>query len=278
MGSKRKSIAVTMGLFAAAVIGLAFTSSPFKGDHDAPNLETVAPENEMASDRRPIPVIKPDGTIVPTTGSTQVLSEPPPQAPSNSPLPTVWPPQGVAPTIGVNAMLAAAMADNLELILSTKSTIDAIPKPIGGDRNIAREKEKAALNALKEGAYDMAIVHFSEAIKADPSDAELRTNLGYALMSSGRFDDAKNALLDSITLNPGGGAAWVTLGLLLAKQGDLDSAAAAFIDSLAVSTPAKNAMGYFKTLSESEEESVVKMAAAKALNSPAIKGAKANAR
>lgn len=279
MGSKRDSRAVTIGIFAAAVIGLALVSSMFESDGDALSPGTVAPEIEKASDRGQNPAIKPDETIISTSGYSQVLSEPPlPQVPSNSPIPNVWPPQGFAPTIGVYAMLAAAMAGNKELILSAKAAIDAIPKPIGGDRDIAREKEKAALNALKEDAYETAIVRLHEAIKADPSDAELRMNLGYALMTSGRFDDAKNALVDSITLNSEGGAAWVALGLVLAKQGDLDSATAAFISSVAVSKPGMNAIEYFKTLSQSDEDSGVKMAAAKALESRTIKEATVIAR
>ncbi|MBE0612870.1 MAG: tetratricopeptide repeat protein [Burkholderiales bacterium] len=175
-------------------------------------------------------------------------------------------------------MLAAGMAGDRGVMLATKAAIDAIPKPAVGDHNLAREKEKSALIAFKEGSYEAAIVRLNEAKKADPSDAELRTNLGYALIAYERLDDAKNVLVESIALDPGRGAAWVALGLVLAKQGDPDSAAAAFISSVAVSEPRMNSVEYFKALSKSDEDSGVKLAAAKALESRIVKEAATIAR
>ena len=266
------------GIFAAAIIGALLSSTWFESGDDASGSVAIAPVAEKASDRDRVPAMKPEEIPPSTSGHSRVPSEPPlstqvlPQPAS----PTVWPTQGVAPPM-VIAMLAVAMTDDKEAILLTKATLDAFPKPMSGDQAVAREKNEAGMNALKEAAYETAIARLNEGIEAAPGDAELRNNLGHALMIFGRFDDAKRALIDSIALDAARGAAWVNLGLALAAQGDHDSAAAAFIASVAVSKPGESAIEYLTTLSQLNAHPGVKTAAARALESRTVRDSTAAA-
>jgi Flp pilus assembly protein TadD len=179
----------------------------------------------------------------------------------------------MAPTTGVLAVLAVAMADDKEAILSAKAAMDGFPRPLPGDQPVAREKNRAAMDALKEGSYETAIARLNEGIQADPGDAQLRRSLGHALMMSGRLDDARNALVDSVTLDSARGGAWADLGLVLARQGEQDLAAAAFMASVAVSKPEDKAIERLAGLSRSDGDRAVQKAAAKALESRTIRDA-----
>ena len=175
------------------------------------------------------------------------------------------------PTMAVLAMIAAAKRGNNAEILSAKVALDSLPKPGRGDRKSAREKNTLGLDALKINNYESAITHFSEGVAADPSDVEVKNNLGYALMIAGRLDDAKKTLIESLALDSARGAAWANLGQTLAKQGDEDSAVAAFVNTFVFSRAQIKTVEFLAKLSQSDPNQKVKSAAAKALETPLIK-------
>jgi len=175
------------------------------------------------------------------------------------------------PTMAVLAMLDAAKSENNAAILSAKVTLDSFPKPNRGDRKLARERNKLGLDALRANNYDFAISLLNEGVAADPSDVELKNNLGYALLMAVRLDDAKKALIESLVLDSARGAAWANLGQTLAKQGDEASAVAAFVNTFIFSRAQNKTIEYFTNLSQSDPDPRVKSAAAKFLETPLIK-------
>jgi tetratricopeptide (TPR) repeat protein len=249
-----------IAIFAGAIVGLLLWTTLFESRDEASVPAAARPFVEKASVPDQVPAIKPHETA---RSEPLLLLEARWQPPSA----TVWPPRETSPTIGVLAILALAIAENKGAIASAMATMDAFPKPMRGDAALAREKNEAGMSALRENSYAMAIARLNEGIQADPADAELRNNLGHALMISGRFDDAKMALIDSITLDPARAAAWVDLARVFARQGDQELAAAAFVVSVAVSKPGENAIAHLTALSQSNEDAAVRMAAAKALES-----------
>lgn len=247
--------AVVIGIFAGVVVALLPWATLFESGDEVSVSAAIAPSGETASVPDRVSAIRPEETTL----SQPVLS------PRASPLPEV------APTTRVLGMLAMALAGDKEAVLSTMATMDAFPKPMHGDAALAREKNDAGVSALRQNSYGTAIARFHEGIQADPANAEIRYNLGQALMASGRFNDAKQALIDSVTLEPARAAAWVNLGLVFVRQGEEELAAAAFIASMTVSKPGDDAIGYFTALSHTNEDPAVRMAAAKALESDALK-------
>jgi Flp pilus assembly protein TadD len=60
---------------------------------------------------------------------------------------------------------------------------------------------------------------FEAAHRADPGDAEVRENLGYALLKAGRLGEAETALLSALEIGPRRASAWGSLGHIYAKRG-----------------------------------------------------------
>jgi Flp pilus assembly protein TadD len=96
--------------------------------------------------------------------------------------------------------------------------------PVRGDRTRARTLNAKALTYLRGARYADAIPLFEAAHRADPGDAEVRENLGYALLKAGRLDEAEAALLSALEVAPRRASAWGSLGFLYAKRDRNDAA------------------------------------------------------
>lgn len=128
----------------------------------------------------------------------------------------------------IKEMLNAAIAGNESVVLQLRSRIDLLPKPENGDRKLSRSLNESALKLLRAGDTTSALSDFERANAADKSDAEVLSNLGYALLRQKMPGPAKAAILDSIKLAPGRSAAWFNLGQALGELGDKADATAAF--------------------------------------------------
>ena len=55
----------------------------------------------------------------------------------------------------------------------------------------------------QQGKLDEAIYYFAEAVRAEPSDVELRCNLADALLKKGQIEKAANEYLEALKIEPG---------------------------------------------------------------------------
>ncbi len=96
-----------------------------------------------------------------------------------------------------------------------------------GDRKRSRSLNSEGLQAVKTDQYAAAVDVFQRGLEADPSDIEVRNNLGFAYHLAGRTDDAIAALMNVLVLAPDRTAAWTNLSQALAVKGDAQNVVAA---------------------------------------------------
>lgn len=160
-------------------------------------------------------------------------------------------------------MISAAIAGDEAKVLEIKARADLADKPQRGDRKSARALNTKALADISSGNFDVAIEALTKAAEADPLDAEIPSNLGYAYIKNGAYDQAKKALARSISLQSGRGSAWATLAEAFARSGDIEKATACFNIAYTFSQNRDKTKEFFsKIIAENADASLV--AAAKA--------------
>lgn len=87
-----------------------------------------------------------------------------------------------------------------------------------GDRKVARELNKNALNLMAKNEFAMAAIELAKAIAADPSDIEILNNLGYAELKLKKFDTAVAHLLDTLLIDPTRAAGWLNVSEAFAER------------------------------------------------------------
>jgi len=125
-------------------------------------------------------------------------------------------------------MIKAAVRGDEAKVLESKSRAELAEKPQRGDRKSARALNTKGLADISAGSLNSAIESLTQAVRIDPLDAEIPSNLGYAYMKKGDYEQAKRALAQSISLQPGRGSAWATLAEAFARSGDIEKATACF--------------------------------------------------
>jgi tetratricopeptide (TPR) repeat protein len=88
--------------------------------------------------------------------------------------------------------------------------------------------------SLRRGRLDTAAAHFTEAVRALPSCAEFRYDLGVTLLLLGRADEAAEQFRHALAAAPDYLDAWHNLGVARAHQGRPDAAARCFRRVLAL--------------------------------------------
>lgn len=121
--------------------------------------------------------------------------------------------------VGVEALVAAAIAGDFERLRRIADELRERPRPPHGNRRLARELNEHGLALWRRQRFEEAAVYFGQAHRADPGDAEIAENLGYALLKSDRLAEAERAILTALTLAPERASAWGSLGMLRAKKG-----------------------------------------------------------
>ena len=116
-------------------------------------------------------------------------------------------------------MIDAAVSGDGAAFDRAVAQVEAQPKPPRGERRLARDLNDRGLAQWQRGRFEEAAAIFTKAQAADPADAEIAENLGYALLRSGEIDKAQAALLKSLALDPKRASAWGSLGQVYAKQG-----------------------------------------------------------
>ena len=118
----------------------------------------------------------------------------------------------------VTAMLAGAMPRRADVVQAALGRLGLLDKPEQGDRKAARELNKQALALFNGSDYGGAVALFEQASRTDPRDAEIKSNLGLALVKRGKGTEATMALLSALELDPRRSSAWAPMAEALELQ------------------------------------------------------------
>jgi Flp pilus assembly protein TadD len=83
-----------------------------------------------------------------------------------------------------------------------------------------------------EGKYEAAEAHYAEALWLDPGSAEVHSNLGRVLSDQGNLAEAAAQYAEVLRLIPGSAAAHNDLGLLHHRRGKFEAAAAEYTEAM----------------------------------------------
>jgi len=91
---------------------------------------------------------------------------------------------------------------------------------------------------LTAGQKERAVSALQQAVKDDPSNAELWLHLGFAYRKAAQIDDAQHAFEKSVSLNAGEADAYYMLGLIYESKHQTQEAEKAWKSYLAAETDA----------------------------------------
>lgn len=180
------------------------------------------------------------------------------------------------PVPQIDDMVSAAMNGNEAKVLELKSRIELLPKPARGDRKRARSLNEQGLKELNAGNFAEAATAFEQAGSADPLDAEILSNEGYALIKADDPEAAIDPIERSIALQPGRASAWGTLGEALARSGFLEQATAAFNIAFTFSQNREKTKEFLAKLSTDDSSPVLVKATKAALAAEGVKASVAD--
>lgn len=163
------------------------------------------------------------------------------------------------------ALVAAAASGDEARFDALRADIDAAPKPARGDRSLAREFHKRALELIREDRYPEGAAALEGALTADPGDVEVRGDLGYAYLKAGRLQDAEKILVGTLALAPARANSWANLGQVYAMQGDEKRAMACFRNTIRFSRSPEKTREFLANLAESDPNPSMRSAAAAAV-------------
>lgn len=123
--------------------------------------------------------------------------------------------------------LQAAWREDIDGVRHLAAQLDALPKPVLGNKAQARKLNQQALDLLQQGDTRGAVALLQSAQRENPRDVEIASNLGYALLKDQRAKEAVSVLSDALVLDPRRTSTWAPLGEALSQSGQQAEAAAA---------------------------------------------------
>jgi len=159
----------------------------------------------------------------------------------------------------VNAMNPMRLAEY-------KGILEALPKPVTGDRKTARALNEKGLQFFKEEKYLDAIEIFKQALDTDEADIEIRNNYVFALAKAKKNADAEKEAGVLLTYAPGRTSAWANLAEIYSNKGDTNLASLALIVSFQFSNNKDKTLTFLKEKSEAVDEPAFAESAKLALN------------
>lgn len=118
----------------------------------------------------------------------------------------------------MQAMLRGAYPRRADVIQVAVQRLNSISKPEAGDRKVARDLNRKALERFTASDYAGAAGLLQQASVTDPRDAEIKSNLGLAFVKMGRTAEAFTALAESLEIDPQRSAAWAPLAEALDQE------------------------------------------------------------
>ena len=158
----------------------------------------------------------------------------------------------------VDTLVAAAIAGDQARLQRAADELKSRPRPARGDRRSARQYNEQGLALWQRQRVAEAAPFFRQAHAADPGDAEIAENLGYALLKSGAVAQAEAAIRDALALGPERASAWGSLGLIYAKQGKHREGVALVLAAYRFARNPKRAFDVYSRLSATDEDPKVR--------------------
>lgn len=162
--------------------------------------------------------------------------------------------RGCSSTVAcVELMLKGALPRRADAVQAAAASIGNLPRPEQGARKIARDLNKRALEQFGNGNYTAAASMLRQAADADPSDVEIKSNLGLALVRAGNPADAESALLSALELDPRRSSAWVSLAEALNAENNGDAVLRSLLLAYEFSANKQRTLDYFRGRSDATE-------------------------
>jgi TPR repeat protein len=165
----------------------------------------------------------------------------------------------------VQLMVDSSARGDDNALIDLRNMVEELPFVGRGQRREARKLNSQALGLLGQQQFQPAIEALGKAHDADPADAEIANNLGYAYYKAGKFADAEKSLRETLAIAPGRAAAWGNLGDLFAVTGRPDKAVAAYRNAYRFSRAPDKTLDYFRQQQQSDASNEIRQALASAL-------------
>ncbi len=162
-------------------------------------------------------------------------------------------------------MLQGADARKQEVMQMAAARIADFPKPEKGDRKVARDLNKKALELLTKADYTGAIALFQQATGKDPKDVEILSNLGLAFVKAGKAAEAEKALKGALLLEPKRTSSWTPLAEAFDLEGKSDMAVSALLVGYEFSGNKDKTITYYTDKSTTAERNSMKSSYTNAL-------------
>lgn len=199
---------------------------------ESPTAFAMEDKHEVSepADEAPVALApaEPPVEAAPAEAPPVALSNRPDPAPVSAPAPVAAAASECGdPSACVRMSLQAAWRDDVEGMRQAAAYIDALPKPNLGNKVQARKLNNQALEALQKGDASTSVILLQAAIKENPRDVEIASNLGFALLKDQRAKEAVAVLTEALVLDPRRTSTWAPLGEALAQTGKPGEGAAA---------------------------------------------------
>ena len=126
-------------------------------------------------------------------------------------------------------MLQATDPRRPESISVAAARIGELQKPAKGNRKAARDLNTKGLSEFRKDNFAGAAKHLQQAANEDPSDVEVQSNLGLALLRANRLAGAQVALKSALSINPRRTSTWVPMAEYFFEAGDSVKAIASLL-------------------------------------------------
>ncbi len=101
---------------------------------------------------------------------------------------------------------------------------------------------------VKQGKFPDAIKHYNRALRINPQSAPLRNNLGFALVEQGKTEEAIEHYYEALKVNPNFQEAHINLGIAFLKLGQIEEASRHYYEALRVNPNNENTYNHLGNL------------------------------
>jgi Flp pilus assembly protein TadD len=152
----------------------------------------------------------------------------------------------------IRRSLFAANLEDVESIRKIATAIDQLPKPDLGNKQVSRKLNAQGLESLRRGDFEEAVNTLKLALKENPKDVEISSNLGFSLVKAGRYKEAISVLNGSLVLDPRRTSTWTPLAEAYALDNKPNEAVASIWVALQWSADRDKSIAYYADRIEKE--------------------------
>ena len=167
----------------------------------------------------------------------------------------------------ISIMLGATDPRSAQVMQAAATRMSELTTTKSGDTNVARDLNKRGVDEYRKGNKAAAIDLFNRAGRADPSDAEVQSNLGFVLLRAERKDEAWPVLVRALQLDPRRALTWHAVSEYFAATAKSDLAVRALLVNYELSKTKDQALANFEkqaqTYSNADMRPIYELAAMK---------------